>query len=190
MSKPIRITTPLSGEDVERLQAGDEVLISGVVLGARDAAHQRLFELIQAGQRLPVDLEGQVIYYVGPTPPRPGAVIGAAGPTTAGRMDPYTPALLARGLKGMIGKGTRAREVIEALRKYRGVYFAGIGGAAALLAKHIKAAEVIAYPDLATEAIRRLVLEDFPAIVANDCHGGDAYRDAREVYRRERELTG
>ena len=184
MAQPIPITTPLTDADVERLTAGDDVLISGVVLTARDAAHRRLFDLIQAGQDLPVDLAGQIIYYVGPTPARPGAVIGAASPTTAGRMDAYTPALLARGLKGMIGKGLRSPQVIEALQQHRALYFAGVGGAAAVLASHIKAAEVIAYPDLGTEAIRRLVLEDFPAVVANDCRGGDLYRQARQAFRR------
>jgi len=183
MSEPIRITTPLSDADVERLAAGDPVLISGAVLTARDAAHRRLFDLLQAGEELPVDLAGQIIYYVGPTPPRPGAVIGSAGPPPPGRMDAYTPALLAQGLKGMIGKGLRSPEVIEALRAHRAVYFAGIGGAAAVLAGHVKAAEVVAYPDLGTEAIRRLVLADFPAVVANDCRGGDLYREAPQAFR-------
>lgn len=178
MDEPIRIKVPLADEEIEQLKAGDQVLISGVVYTARDAAHQRLFELIEAGLPLPLDLQGQIIYYVGPTPARPGQVIGSAGPTTAGRMDAYTPALLEQGLKGMIGKGPRSQEVRQAIAKHRAVYFAAIGGAGALLSKKIKRAEVVCWEDLGPEAIRRLQVEDFPAIVANDCFGGNLYQSS------------
>lgn len=180
----IRLTTPLTDEGVMRLRAGQQVLISGPVYTARDAAHRRMAEVIETGEQLPFEVAGQVIYYVGPTPARPGEIIGAAGPTTAGRMDAFTPALLARGLKGMIGKGPRSQEVREALKRHRAVYFGGIGGAGALLSKCITAVEMVAYEDLGTEAVRRLQLEDFPAVVINDCHGGDAYAEAREKWRR------
>lgn len=152
------------------------MLLSGVVYTGRDAAHKRLFDLLQRGEDLPVDLRGQVIYYVGPTPTRPGQVIGSAGPTTSGRMDAYAPALIAYGLRGMIGKGMRGPAVIEAMKEHGAVYFAATGGAAALLARRIVSCEIVAYEDLGTEAIRRLIVEDFPVIVANDAHGGDVYR--------------
>lgn len=183
MRDPIRVATPLDDRAVSRLRVGDRVLISGVVYTARDAAHRRLFDLIQSHSELPIDLRGQIIYYTGPTPTPPGRVIGSAGPTTASRMDDYTPALLALGLKGMIGKGMRAREVIEAIRRHGAVYFAALGGGGALLAQYIKEAQVVAYEDLGPEAIRRLVVEDFPAMVANDCRGGDLYRDAARDFR-------
>jgi fumarate hydratase subunit beta len=141
-------------------------------------------EALDRGEDLPFDVSGQVIYYVGPTPAPPGRIIGAAGPTTAGRMDRFTPPLLSRGLKGMIGKGKRSQEVREAIRRHKAVYFGAIGGAGALLAHHIKSVEIIAYEDLGTEAIRRLEVEDFPAIVINDCHGGDAYAEARERWKK------
>jgi fumarate hydratase subunit beta len=169
----------LSDEDVLRLRAGQPVLITGVVYTARDAAHQRMAEALERGEELPLDLRGQVIYYVGPTPAPPGHVIGAAGPTSAGRMDRYTPALLQRGLKGMIGKGPRSEAVREALKRHKAVYFGGLGGAGALLARQIRAVEMVAYEDLETEAIRRLEVEEFPAVVINDCYGGDAYVEAR-----------
>ena len=175
---PIRLTTPLSEEAVLALRSGQAVLISGVIYTARDAAHERMVETLEAGGELPFEVSGQVIYYVGPTPAPPGRVIGAAGPTTAGRMDRYTPPLLARGLKGMIGKGARSAEVREALKKHKAVYFGGIGGAGALLSKRIRSAELVAYEDLGTEAIRRLEVEEFPATVVNDCYGGDAYEEA------------
>jgi len=181
---PIRLTAPLTDEDVMRLRAGQQVLISGIVYTARDAAHKRMSDALGNGEDLPFDVRGQVIYYVGPSPAPPGRVIGAAGPTTAGRMDRYTPELLARGLKGTIGKGPRSAEVREALKRHRAVYFGGIGGAGALLSQCIKSAELIAYGDLGTEAIRRLEVEDFPAIVVNDCHGGDAYAEAKERWRK------
>ncbi|MDI6783590.1 MAG: Fe-S-containing hydro-lyase [bacterium] len=182
MAKIIRITPPLTDEQVAALKSGDRVLISGILFTGRDAAHKRLFELLQAGKELPVDLRGQIIYYVGPTPARPGQVIGAAGPTTSGRMDAYAPTLLAYGLKGMIGKGMRSAEVKEAIKQYKGVYFAATGGAGALLAKKIKKAEVVAYPELGPEAIYRLEVEDFPAIVINDCYGNDLYLDGVQTY--------
>ena len=177
--KPIELTTPLSDEDVRSLRAGQPVLISGLLYTARDAAHKRMVEALERGEDLPFDIRGQVIYYVGPTPAPPGRVIGAAGPTTAGRMDRYTPALLARGLKGAIGKGSRSEEVKQSLKTHVAVYFGGLGGAGALLARSIRAVEIVAYEDLDTEAIRRIEVVDFPAIVVNDCYGGDAYADAR-----------
>ncbi|MDI3340849.1 MAG: Fe-S-containing hydro-lyase [Sphaerobacter sp.] len=178
----ISITAPLDAATAARLRAGDAVLISGTLLTARDAAHQRLAAALASGEPLPVDLRDQVIYYVGPAPARPGAVIGSAGPTTSGRMDPYTPALLAAGLRGMIGKGHRSPEVRAAIVQHGAVYFAAVGGAGALLARRITAAEVVAYPDLGPEAIYRLTVVDFPAIVVNDCHGGDLYADAPSRY--------
>lgn len=181
---PVNLTTPLSDEKVLALRAGQPVLITGVLYTARDAAHQRMAEALERGEELPFDLPGQVIYYVGPTPAPPGHVIGAAGPTSAGRMDRYTPALLERGLKGMIGKGPRSEEVREALKSHKAVYFGGLGGAGALLARTIRAVEMVAYEDLGTEAIRRLEVEQFPAVVINDCHGGDAYVEARARWRK------
>jgi fumarate hydratase subunit beta len=185
LKEPISIHTPLGDRDVEKLRAGDRVSINGTIYTARDAAHKRLFGLLKQGGELPFDLAGQVIYYVGPTPARPGAVIGAAGPTTAYRMDAYAPALIAKGLKGMIGKGSRGEDVIDALKRYKAVYFAATGGAGALISKRIKKVEMVAYEDLGTEAIRRLVVEDFPAIVANDMYGGDLYEEGLKKYRRQ-----
>jgi fumarate hydratase subunit beta len=182
--RPVSLTTPLSDEAVAALRAGQPVLITGIVYTARDAAHQRMAEALARGEDLPFELRGQVIYYVGPTPTPPGRVIGAAGPTTAGRMDRYAPALLERGLKGMIGKGPRSEEVREALKEHTAVYFGGLGGAGALLARQIQAVEMVAYEDLGTEAIRRLAVEEFPAVVINDCHGGDAYAEARTRWQR------
>jgi len=184
VEEAITINAPLSDEVVEKLKAGDKVLISGAIYSARDAAHKRLVELIEKGQRLPFDLEGQIIYYVGPTPPRPGKAIGSAGPTTSYRMDPYAPILLENGLKGMIGKGFRSPEVIEAIKKHRAVYFAATGGAGAFISKVIKEAEVVAYEELGTEAIRKMEVENFPAIVVNDIHGNDLYRQGREKYKK------
>lgn len=184
MPNLIRLQTPLTEDDIEKLRAGHSVLFSGVLYTGRDAAHKRLFELLQAGQPLPVDLRGQVIYYVGPTPAKPGQVIGSAGPTTSGRMDAYAPALIAYGLKGMIGKGLRNQGVLDAMKEHKAVYFGATGGAAALLARRIKKAEVVAYEDLGTEAIRRLEVEDFPVIVVNDAHGGDLYAEGVKVYER------
>lgn len=178
----IKLTTPLKDEDVERLKIGDAVLLNGVVYTGRDAAHKRLFELLKKGEDLPIDIEGQVIYYVGPAPAKPGYVIGSAGPTTSYRMDPYAPALIERGLKGMIGKGNRGEEVREAMRKYKAVYFAATGGAGALIAKSIKSSEIVAYEDLGPEAVRKLVVENFPVIVANDCYGGDLFEEGIKKY--------
>jgi fumarate hydratase subunit beta len=181
---PIPVSTPLTDTAVRALRAGQPVLITGVLYTARDAAHQRMIDAVESGEGLPFDLRGQVIYYVGPTPAPPGRIIGAAGPTSAYRMDAYTPPLLARGLKGVIGKGSRSQELKEALKKYTAVYFGGLGGAGALLARQIKTVDLVAYEDLGAEAIRRLEVEDFPAIVINDCHGGDAYADARARWER------
>ncbi len=185
MTDTIRLTPPLSDEDTAGLKAGDRVLISGVLYTARDSAHKRLIELLDSGKELPFDIKGQLIYYVGPTPPKPGQVIGSAGPTTSGRMDIFAPRLFDLGLKGTIGKGQRSPEVIDSLEKNNAVYLAAVGGAAALIAKSIKKAEVIAYEDLGPEAIRRLEVEDFPAIVVNDAHGGDLFKAGVEKYRKK-----
>lgn len=180
----IPLRAPLTDAAVDRLSAGDRVLISGVIYTGRDAAHKRLVEQIRANRPLPVDLDGQIIYYVGPTPPPPGRPIGAAGPTTSYRMDPYAPILIEKGLKGMIGKGLRGEAVIAAMQRHRAVYFAATGGAGALISKTIKRAEVVAYEDLGAEAVRRLEVEDFPAIVVVDARGNDLYREGRLKYRR------
>lgn len=177
MSEIKIIVTPLTDASVEPLRAGDEVRISGSILTARDQAHKRLCECIERGQPLPVDLDGAMIYFVGPTPATAGRVIGAAGPTTSARMDAFTPTLLAQGLKGTIGKGYRGQAVRDALVKHRAVHFATLGGAGALLSQHIVKSEIIAYEELGTEAIRLLEFEDFPAIVAYDCHGNSVYQD-------------
>lgn len=185
MAKTVKLRTPLSDEDVLKLRIGDKVLISGVVYTGRDAAHKRLVELLDKGQNLPIDLQGQIIYYVGPSPAKPGRPIGSAGPTTSYRMDPYAPKLIAKGLKGMIGKGPRGQAVVEAMRRYRCVYFGAVGGAAALIARAIKGAEVVAYEDLGPEAIQRLEVEELPVIVAQDAHGGDLYQQGVERYRQD-----
>lgn len=179
----IKLHTPLTDGQVSGLRSGEKVLLSGRIYTARDVAHARLVELLQAGKELPIPLAGQVIYYVGPAPARPGKVIGSAGPTTSYRMDPYAPLLLEKGLKGMIGKGSRSREVKEAITRYKAVYFAAVGGAAALIAKSIKEARVVAYPELGPEAIRELVVEDMPLLVVNDVNGGDLYMEGQEKYR-------
>jgi fumarate hydratase subunit beta len=179
------VVPPLSDGDVESLKAGDRVRIYGVIYTARDAAHGRLMELAEAGRPLPIDILGQIIYYTGPSPARPGEVVGSVGPTTAGRMDKFTPTLLHLGLKGTIGKGARSQPVKDGLRQYRGVYFGAIGGAGAVLSRFVKKLEIVAYEDLGTEAIRRLEVESFPAIVINDCHGGDLYQDGMTAYARE-----
>jgi len=169
---------------MEKLTVGTRVLISGVIYTARDAAHQRLVQALDKGDSLPFDLNGQTLYYMGPSPAKPGQIIGSAGPTTASRMDAYTPCLIAAGIRAMIGKGNRSPEVREAIKKYKAVYFATIGGAGALLAKSIKQAEVIAYEDLGTEAILRLTVENFPAIVANDIYGEDLFEQGKAKYQR------
>lgn len=178
----MKLTTPLTTEMVEQLHAGDKVEIAGTIYVARDAAHKRMVEALDRGEKLPADLHGQIVYYMGPSPTKPGRVIGSAGPTTSGRMDRYAPRLMAEGLKGMIGKGLRAATVKEAMQKYKSVYFAATGGAAALIAQRIRKAEVIAYGDLGAEALQRLEVEDFPVIVVNDIYGGDAYEDGKKRY--------
>ena len=181
----VRITTPLTDEVIAQLHAGDSVLITGTIYVARDAAHKRLVAALEAGQSLPFDVRGQIVYYMGPSPAKPGRPIGSAGPTTSYRMDAYTPALLQAGLKGMIGKGNRSPAVRAAMQRYRAVYFASVGGAAALIARAVRKAEVIAYPELGAEAVQRLEVEAFPAIVINDIYGGDAYEMGKASYRRE-----
>lgn len=175
-NKPKRLQSPLTEADVRSLKAGDEVLINGVVYTARDMAHKRLCESIEAGGDLPFELEGAIIYFVGPTPARPGRAIGAAGPTTSSRMDAFSPVLIANGLRAMIGKGYRDKIVTDALKKYGALHLVTLGGAGALLSKHITAAETIAYEELGTEAIRKLQVVDFPAVVAYDCHGNSVYK--------------
>ena len=182
MRDEIKLLTPLSFEDIEELKAGDRVSLSGIIYTARDAAHKRLVETLKRGEELPFNPEGQVIYYMGPAPARPGRVIGSAGPTTGSRMDPYAIYLMEAGVKGMIGKGPRGQKVKDAIKKYKAVYFAAIGGAAALLSEYIKKAEVIAYEELGTEAIRRLEVEDFPLLVVNDTKGGDLYQEGTRRY--------
>lgn len=176
MDKLKTLQSPLTEVDVRTLKAGDEVLISGVVYTARDMAHKRLRETIEAGKKLPFELEGAIIYFVGPTPARPGRIIGAAGPTTSSRMDAFSPILIANGLKAMIGKGYRDDRLRDALKKHGAMHLSTIGGAGALLSKHIISSEVIAYEDLGTEAIRKLQVVDFPAVVAYDCHGNSVYK--------------
>lgn len=182
MSQTYYLTTPLSTEDVVQLKAGDIVYLSGVIYTARDAAHKKLVDLIEAGKELPFDLNGATIYFVGPTPPRPGEPIGSAGPTTSYRMDTYSPTLIAHGLKGMIGKGKRNKDVTDACQEHKAVYFGATGGAGALLSKRITSAEVIAYPELGPEAIRRLEIVDFPVTVINDTFGADLYKIGRSQY--------
>jgi fumarate hydratase subunit beta len=181
----VKLTTPLTETVVKQLHAGDKVSITGVIYVGRDAAHKRMVAALDAGAPLPFDPEGQIIYYMGPSPAKPGDPIGAAGPTTSYRMDPYAPRLMEVGLKGMIGKGNRSAAVREAMKKHNAVYFGAIGGAGALIAKSIKKSDVIAYDDLGAEALRRLEVEDFPAIVVNDIYGGDAYEDGVKEYSRE-----
>lgn len=184
-AEPVSLETPLSVEDIEPLEAGSSVQLNGVIYTARDAAHARFAEAIENGEELPFDPEGQVIYFTGPAPARPGHALGPAGPTTASRMDPYSPLLIERGLRGMVGKGLRSEEVQNSMREHGCVYFAAVEGTSALLADRVKEAEVVAYEDLGTEAVRRLVVEDFPVVVVNDLHGGDLYKEGRERWRRE-----
>ena len=182
MNDVFHLKTPLSSEDIEPLRSGDRITISGILYTARDAAHRRLVEFIETGIELPIPIDGQIIYYVGPSPAPPGRVIGAAGPTTSYRMDTYTPRLLELGLKGMIGKGKRSNDVIEAIVKHRAVYMAAIGGAGALMARAVKYARVVAYEDLGPEAIRELMVEKLPAIVVNDIRGNDLYIQGQKDY--------
>jgi fumarate hydratase subunit beta len=181
----MNIATPLTDDVIEQLHSGDRVTITGTIYVGRDAAHKRLVAALDSGETLPFDPSGQVIYYMGPAPAKPGDPIGSAGPTTSYRMDPYAPRLMEVGLKGMIGKGNRSLAVREAMQKHKAIYFGAIGGAGALIAKSVKAAEVIAYEDLGAEALRRLEVEDFPAIVVNDIYGGDAYEEGKAAYRQE-----
>lgn len=181
-----KITMPLTEEKIRDLHCGDNVLISGVIYTGRDAAHKRLVELLEQGKELPIDVKDGIIYYVGPAPAKPGQVIGSAGPTTSYRMDAYAPALLDLGLKGMIGKGKRSEEVIASMRKNGAVYFGAIGGAGALLSKCIKKAEVVAYEDLGAEAVRRLEVEDLPAVVIIDSRGNNLYEQGRAEYLKSR----
>jgi len=178
----VSITTPLTRNMARKLRAGDSCLISGVIYTARDAAHKRLYELIEKGEELPLDIKDSIIYFVGPTPAKPGQVIGSAGPTTSYRMDAYSPAIIAKGQTGMIGKGRRGQEVIDAMKNYGAVYFGAIGGCGALLSECIKKAEVIAYDDLGAEAICRLEVEDFPVVVIVDSDGNNLYETGRNNY--------
>ena len=180
-----KITLPLTDEILKDLKAGDNVLFTGVIYVARDAAHKRMVEALDQGKSLPFDIRGQTIYFMGPTPAKPGHPIGAAGPTTSGRMDIYSPRLIAEGLKGMIGKGMRSQAVKDAMKKHKAIYLAAIGGAGALISKSIKKAEVIAYEELGAEAIRRLEVEDLPVTVINDIYGGDLYQEGKAKYRIE-----
>jgi fumarate hydratase subunit beta len=184
-SEPARISTPVSGELARGLKVGDRVLLSGVIYTARDAAHRRLVETLRTGNELPIPLPGQIIYYVGPSPARPGEVIGSAGPTTSTRMDSYTLPLLEQGLRGMIGKGKRDEVVRQGIMKHSAVYFVAVGGAAALIAACIKQVELVAYEDLGTEAIYKLVVKDFPLVVANDTYGGDLYEQGKMAYSKQ-----
>jgi len=179
----ISLTTPMTDETVAGLKAGDEVRITGELYTARDAAHKRLVDLLDQGKPLPFDIKGAVIYYVGPSPAKPGRVIGSAGPTTSYRMDAYSDRLMEAGMKGMIGKGKRAKDVVNAMVKHKGVYFAAIGGAAALIARSIKSVELVAYDDLGPEAVRRMMVEDFLAVVINDVHGADLYEMGQAQYK-------
>jgi fumarate hydratase subunit beta len=176
------ISTPLTEDKLKDLKAGDSVLISGIIYTARDAAHKRLTELLDRGEKLPIDIKDSIIYYVGPSPAKPGKIIGSAGPTTSYRMDSYAPRLLDIGLKGMIGKGSRSKEVIESMKHNKAVYFAAIGGAAALMSKSIKQAELVAYEDLGSEAIRKLYVEDLPVVVVIDSEGNNLYEIGQQQY--------
>lgn len=176
---------PFTTDMIAPLRAGDMLYISGTIYTARDAAHLRLCEMLERGEEMPFDFDGQVVYYAGPCPAKPGQAIGSVGPTTGGRMDAYSPTLIAEGLRVMIGKGLRSKEVVDAIKQYKGVYFAAIGGAAALMGKCVKKAEVIAFEDLGPEAIRRLEVEELPVIVAIDSEGGDVYSMGRAQYARD-----
>ena len=179
----VRLTTPITDDDVSQLKIGDHVRITGVIYTARDAAHNRMIETLDKGGELPIDIKGQLIYYTGPTPARPGRTTGAFGPTTSMRMDPFTPRLLAEGMKACMGKGNRGPEVQEALKQYHGVYFMAIGGAGALLSQYVKKLDVIAYEDLGTESLKRVEVEDFPAVVMDDCEGRDLLNEGRKQWR-------
>jgi fumarate hydratase subunit beta len=178
-----KVILPLDDKTIEKLRTGDSVVLNGIMYVARDAAHKRMINALDEGKTLPFDIKGQTIYYMGPTPARPGRVIGSAGPTTSGRMDVYSPRLIAEGLKAMVGKGMRSIAVKEAMKKYKAVYFAAIGGTGALISRTIKKSTIIAYEDLGTDAVRWIEVEDFPAIVINDIYGGDFYLEGKTEYR-------
>ncbi len=180
----IKVTTPLNEEVISKWRSGDKILISGIIYTGRDAAHKRLVELIDKGESLPFAVKGQIIYFVGPTPARPGRAVGSAGPTTSYRMDAYSPRLIEKGLKGMIGKGSRSKEVIEAMMKHKCVYMTAVGGAGALISRCIKSSEIIAYDDLGPEAIRKMEVENLPVIVVNDTSGNDLYQEGIKKYRK------
>jgi len=182
MAQAKKVTLPLTDEKLEDLKAGDNLLLTGVMYVGRDAAHKRMIEALDQGKPLPIDIKGQTIYFMGPSPARPGRPIGSAGPTTSGRMDAYSPRLMAEGLKGMIGKGLRSQPVKDAMVKYKAVYLGAIGGLGAILSKSIKKAEVVAYEELGAEALRRLEVEDFPVTVVNDIYGGDLYQEGKAKY--------
>jgi fumarate hydratase subunit beta len=178
-----KIQTPLTDDILKKLKVGMKVMIDGTIYLGRDVVHQRFVELINKGEELPIDIRGQIIFYTGPAPPKPGMIIGSIGPTTSYRMDGYTPTLLAHGLKGMIGKGRRSKEVIESMKSYKAVYFVAIGGVGAFFSERIKRAEVVAYEELGTEALRKIIVKEFPVIVANDIFGNDFYEVAGQQYR-------
>jgi fumarate hydratase subunit beta len=180
-----KLSTPLTYDQIKDLRAGDQVSITGVIYSARDAAHKNMVEALKESQPLPIELEGQIIYYAGPTPAKPGKVIGSCGPTTSGRMDAFSPQMMEQGLKGMIGKGPRSKAVIESMKENGAVYFAAIGGAAALIADTIKRVDIVAYEELGPEAIRRMEVKDYPCIVAVDSEGNDLYQIGVEKYRVE-----
>ena len=180
----IRLNPPLNDEDIKKLHSGQKVIITGYIYTARDAAHKKMVDLVEKNENLPFDPTGQIVYFVGPTPAKPGQIIGSAGPTTSGRMNKYSPVMLKAGLRGMIGKGEMGPEVAEALREYKGVYFVATGGAGALIAKKISESEIVAYEELGPEAVRRLQVADFPVIVAQDCHGGNLFKEGIVKYRR------
>lgn len=179
----LNIKAPLDEDTLKKLRSGDQVFITGVIYVGRDAAHKRIVEALDQGKEPPFDLKGQTIYYMGPAPAKPGNAIGSAGPTTSGRMDAYSPRLMAEGLKGMIGKGFRSPAVKDAIKQYGAVYMAAVGGAGALISKSIKKAEIVAYEELGAEAVRRLEVENFPAIVVNDIYGGDLYEEGKAKYK-------
>lgn len=184
MAEKIRITTPFTEEQSRKLKAGDSVLITGTIISARDAAHKVMTEALARGEKLPVDWTNQIVYYLGPTPAKPGDPIGSAGPTTSGRMDAYTPTMLEQGIKGMVGKGSRSKAVVDSMKKSGVTYFAAVGGAAALIAKSVKKYEVLAYPELGPEAVAALTVENFPAIVVIDSEGNDFYEIGQAPYRK------
>ncbi len=184
MAEVKRLNTPLTDEDIKGLKIGDNVLITGEILTARDTAHKKMVEFLDKGEKLPFDIKGQLIYYVGPSPTRPGQVIGSAGPTTSGRMNKYAPRILEAGSKGMIGKGEMGAGVPDALKKYKGAYFIVVGGAAALISKSIVANELVAWEEMGAEAVRKYTVKDFPVIVAQDCHGGNMFVEGVKKYQR------